>query len=129
MKASIAQLVEQAVTSLPDLAEAPEIASISTTVERTRDARHGDFATNIAMRLAKSAGRNPRDIAQAIIDQIPDSDLVDKVDIAGPGFINFHVSDRAFHNELEAILAQGKEYGRQSRHEAALTGWSSWFHC
>jgi arginyl-tRNA synthetase len=121
LKASIAKLVEQAVTSLPDLAEAPEIASISTTVERTRDARHGDFATNIAMRLAKSVGRNPRDIAQAIIDQLPDSELVDKVDIAGPGFINFHVSDRAFHNELEAILAQGEEYGRQPRRDEPKT--------
>jgi arginyl-tRNA synthetase len=121
LKASIAKLVEQAVTSLPDLAEAPEIASISTTVERTRDARHGDFATNIAMRLAKSVGRNPRDIAQAIIDQLPDSELVDKVDIAGPGFINFHVGDRAFHNELEAILAQGEEYGRQPRRDEPKT--------
>ena len=92
MKSSIAQLVEQAVSSLPELAEAPEVTSISATVERTRDARHGDFTTNIAMRLAKSQGKNPRDIATAIIDKLPESELVDKVEIAGPGFINFHVS-------------------------------------
>ena len=114
MKSSIAQLVEQAVTGLPDLAEAPDVTSIKTTVERTRDARHGDFTTNIAMRLAKSQGRKPRDIAQEIIDKIPQSELVDKIDIAGPGFINFHLSGVALHRELANVLQDGKCYGRQA---------------
>jgi arginyl-tRNA synthetase len=113
LKAKVAKLVEQAISSLPALAEAPEIASISTTVERTRDARHGDFTTNIAMRLAKSVGSNPRDIAQTIIDAIPGSELVESVEIAGPGFINFRLSNRAFHEELENILDTGSDYGRQ----------------
>lgn len=113
LKTSIAQLVTQAVTSLSDLADAPEIASISTTLERTRDARHGEFATNIAMRLAKSLGRNPRDIAAEIIDNLPESELVDKVEIAGPGFINFYVSAAALHGELGDILKNGSCYGRQ----------------
>ena len=113
MKSSIAQLVAQALASLPDLAEAPEITSINTTVERTRDARHGDFTTNIAMRLAKSLGKNPRDIASAIIDQLPESELVDKVEIAGPGFINFRVSAVALHHELANVLQQGTCYGHQ----------------
>ncbi len=113
MKSSIAQLVEQAINSLPDLAEAPEVSSVSTTVERTRDARHGHFTTNIAMRLAKSLGRNPRDIASAIIDELPESELVDKVEIAGPGFINFHVSSNALHHELASVLQQGKCYGHR----------------
>jgi len=114
LKSSIAQLVEQAVTGLPDLAEAPDVTSIKTTVERTRDARHGDFTTNIAMRLAKSQGRKPRDIAQEIIDKIPQSELVDKIDIAGPGFINFHLSGVALHRELANVLQDGKCYGRQA---------------
>ena len=113
MKSSIAQLVEQAVTSLPDLAEMPEVASIRTTVERTRDPQHGDFTTNIAMRLAKSLGRNPRDIASMIIDQMPASELVDKIEIAGPGFINFRVSSKALHDELAHVLQQGNCYGHQ----------------
>jgi len=113
LKSSIAQLVAQALASLPDLAEAPEVTSISTTVERTRDARHGDFTTNIAMRLAKSLGKNPRDIASAIIDQLPESELVDKVEIAGPGFINFRVSAVALHHELANVLQQGTCYGHQ----------------
>ncbi len=113
MKSSIAQLVEQAVANLPDLAEMPEVSSIRTTVERTRDPQHGDFTTNIAMRLAKSLGKNPRDIASMIIDQMPASELVDKIEIAGPGFINFRVSSKALHDELAHVLQQGSCYGHQ----------------
>jgi arginyl-tRNA synthetase len=113
LKYEIAELVEQALSNLQDFSEAPEIASVRTTVERTRDARHGDFTTNIAMRLAKSVGRNPRDIAQTIIDVLPGSELIDKVEIAGPGFINFHVSAIAFHREMASILDDGENYGRQ----------------
>lgn len=99
--------------SLPDLAEASEGDSLATTVERTRDPRHGDFTTNIAMRLGKSLGRNPRDIASLVIDHLPASDLVDEVEIAGPGFINFRVSAVALHRELAQILQQGIRYGHQ----------------
>ncbi len=106
-------MLEQTLSRMPDLSEAPEIASIRTTVERTRDPRHGDFTTNIAMRLAKAAGRKPREIAQSIIDALPDSELVDKVEIAGPGFINFHVSNTALHRELAGVLEDGENYGRQ----------------
>jgi len=113
LKNEIAKLVEQTLTGLPDFSDAPEIASVHSTVERTRDARHGDFTTNIAMRLAKSVGRNPRQIAQTIIDALPDSEIVDKVEIAGPGFINFHVSATAFHQELSRVLDDGERYGRQ----------------
>ena len=115
MKNEIAKLVEQTLNSLSDLSESSDIVSIHTTVERTRDPRHGDFTTNIAMRLAKSIGKNPREIAQSIVDAIPNSDFVDKVDIAGPGFINFHVSRVALQAELEEVLRQGVQYGRQER--------------
>ncbi len=113
MKSSISQLVEEALKSLPDLAESPEVSSVTTTVERTRDARHGDFTTNIAMRLGKAEGKNPRDIATAIIENIPESELVDKVELAGPGFINFHLSKIALHRELGEILQQDDRYGHQ----------------
>jgi arginyl-tRNA synthetase len=113
LKSSISQLVEEALKSLPDLAESPEVSSVTMTVERTRDARHGDFTTNIAMRLGKSEGKNPRDIATAIIEKIPESELVNKVELAGPGFINFHLSRIALHRELGEILQQGDRYGHQ----------------
>ena len=113
MRSDIAELVAQAIGAIPDYASAPEVASIGSTVERTRDARHGDFTTNIAMRLAKSVGRNPREIAQTVIDALPNSEIVDAVEIAGPGFINFRLGDTAFHREIEAILEKGTDYGRQ----------------
>jgi len=113
LKNSIAQLIARAVDDLPEITDAPELASITVSVERTRDARHGDFASNIAMRLAKSAGRNPRELAQLIIDKLPPSALVDKVDIAGPGFINFFVSKAAFHQSIVGILGAGENYGRR----------------
>jgi len=115
MKHIVAQLVTDALAGLPELAKAAADLSIEGTVERTRDASHGDFATNIAMRLAKPARKNPREIATSIVAALSDSADVDKIDIAGPGFINFHLSLTAFHAELEGILQQGEKYGRQSR--------------
>ncbi len=113
MKLLVANLVNDALASLPELKEAAAELSLESTVERTRDASHGDFATNIAMRLAKSARKNPRDIAARIIAALADDDTVDKVEIAGPGFINFYLSPAAFHTEIESILGQGENYGRQ----------------
>jgi arginyl-tRNA synthetase len=113
VKSSIAELLGQALAAMPDIDDAPEFASLSTTVERTRDPRHGDFASNVAMRLAKSAGRKPRDLAAEIIERLPASELISKAEIAGPGFINFHVGPAAFHQEIAAILDDPEGYGRQ----------------
>ena len=117
MKHIVAELLQTALEGLPKLAEAATDLAIADTVERTRDASHGDFASNIAMRLAKAARKSPRDIAASIIDALGDSPVVNKVEIAGPGFINFHLSPSAFHTELETILASGEDYGRQSPRE------------
>lgn len=81
-------------------------------VSRTRDATHGDFSTNLAMMLAKPAKRVPREIAQALLDAIPKHDSVKKVEIAGPGFINFFVSDDALSLVVRHIHEQGQTYGR-----------------
>ena len=112
MKNSIAQLVARAVNGLPELAEIAETTSFEVSVERTRDPKHGDFACNIAMRLAKSVGRNPRELAQTIIDGLPASELIEKVAIAGPGFINIYVSKAAFHESTASILERGDQYGQ-----------------
>jgi arginyl-tRNA synthetase len=113
MKQIVAQLVANAIASLPELADAAAGLSVETTVERTRDASHGDFASNIAMRLAKPARKSPRDIAASLVEAIGDNEVVDKIEIAGPGFINFYLSPAAFHAELESILDAGEAYGRQ----------------
>ncbi len=113
MKTLVAKLVQDALATLPELADAVADLALETTVERTRDPSHGDFATNVAMRLAKPARMNPRALAEKIVAAMPPSDDVDKMDIAGPGFINIHLSAAAFHEAVVAILEQEFEYGRQ----------------
>ncbi|MDX2410423.1 MAG: arginine--tRNA ligase, partial [Woeseiaceae bacterium] len=117
MKLIVAQLLQDALADMPELADAVGNLSIESTVERTRDASHGDFASNIAMRLAKPAGKNPRELAAMFVEQIGGSDQIDKVDIAGPGFINFHLSAAAFHAEILSILSSSTDYGRQAHKE------------
>jgi arginyl-tRNA synthetase len=117
MKHIVANLVSEALQTLPELAAAAADLSIETTVERTRDASHGDFASNIAMRLAKPARKNPREIAASIVEALGENEQVLKVDIAGPGFINFHMSPVAFHSELKTILELGATYGHRARKE------------
>ena len=115
MKHIVAKLLENALASQPELGEVAAGLSAATTIERTRDPAHGDLASNIAMRLAKPAKKNPREIATALIETLSDDSNIDKVEIAGPGFINFHLSPAAFHAELEAIIEQGEAYGTQPR--------------
>ena len=113
MKQLIAQFLDAALDRTPELRPLIGELMLETTIERTRDTAHGDFASNLAMRLAKPAGRKPRELAEAVVAQMPESALLDRVEIAGPGFINFHLVDRAFHDELENMLEQGENYGRQ----------------
>jgi len=115
MKQIVANLVNDALKTLPELSEAAAELEIATTVERTRDANHGDFACNVAMRLAKPARKNPREIAASLVEALGNNEQIAKVEIAGPGFINFHLSPAAFHAELKTILDNGSEYGRQAK--------------
>ena len=112
MKQQLEQLLLQAVRGLVGgpLPEAPDAATV--TVERTKDPKHGDFATNVAMRLAKPARRNPRELAQAIINALPPNALVARTEVAGAGFINFFLKTDAYSQELAKISEQGDRYGR-----------------
>jgi len=80
-------------------------------LERTRDTRHGDFTSNIALRLAKKLGQRPREFAVEIIASLPASPLIEKVEVAGPGFINFTLAANAYQQELARILEEGASYG------------------
>jgi arginyl-tRNA synthetase len=112
LKYLIENLVRGALAALPEELRSLDITPGSATIERTRDTTHGDFACNIAMQLAKAAKRKPRELAQAIVAALPASDLVAKVEIAGPGFINFFVSPAGYHQELLRVLDEGAAYGR-----------------
>ncbi|MGH2636123.1 MAG: arginine--tRNA ligase [Actinomycetota bacterium] len=81
-------------------------------LERPRQREHGDFATNIALVLAKRAGRPARDVAEAIRDHLPPSDLIEFAEVAGPGFLNLRVSDAWLHAALRAAVDRGEAYGR-----------------
>jgi arginyl-tRNA synthetase len=81
-------------------------------VERSRDNQHGDFASNVALVLAKVAKRAPRELAQEIIGALPSSEHIERVEIAGPGFINFFLKPGAILNTVTQILAEKAHYGR-----------------
>src|ERR1700722_1808583 len=83
-------------------------------VEPTREAAHGDMATNAAMVLAKEAGRKPRELADAIAAKLRAEDIVAKVEVAGPGFINLTLKPAAWLDALRAVLREGADYGRSS---------------
>jgi len=83
-------------------------------VEPPKDASHGDMATNAAMVLAKEARAKPRDLADKIADRLRADPIVEKVDVAGPGFINLTLKTSAWFGALRTVLAQGKSYGRSA---------------
>lgn len=83
-------------------------------VENAKDKKHGDFATNLAMMLTKPVGKPPRDVAQLIIDNLPDSPVITKVEIAGPGFINFFVDESAKFEVIKKVLTEKESFGRSS---------------
>jgi len=80
-------------------------------LERTRSQDHGDFATNLAMTLAKHSNLPPRELAQAMIDNLPRSRQIEKMEIAGPGFINFYLQHRALTGAVNDVLRQREQYG------------------
>ncbi|MEG1077917.1 MAG: arginine--tRNA ligase [Pseudomonas sp.] len=108
MKDTIRQLIQQALTQLVTDGVLPEGLTPAIQVENARDKTHGDFASNIAMMLAKPAGMKPRDLAEKIIAALPADEQVSKVEIAGPGFLNFFQNTQALAARLDAALADAK---------------------
>ena len=84
----------------------------SVVIDRTKDAQHGDYASNIALQLARTLKRKPRDIAEALVKALPASPFIEKTDIAGAGFINFFLKPAFKQQRVKDILAQGDAYGR-----------------
>ena len=79
-------------------------------VESTNDSSHGDYSSNIAMQLSGVLGKNPREIAQVLVDSFEKGEEIERVEIAGPGFINFYVSNQYLVNEANEILRLGEDY-------------------
>jgi arginyl-tRNA synthetase len=111
LKNNIEDLISQAVNKLQQQGMLDASLQPKIQVTRTRDVAHGDFASNISMILAKAAGRNPRDLAQSLIDALPDNEHVHKVEIAGPGFINFFIHQLTTLDIIRTILDRGERFG------------------
>ena len=80
-------------------------------IEHSRDTAHGDYSTNVAMRSCRLFGMKPRDLAEKLISEMK-SDAIEKIEIAGPGFINFFLKKDALQSVIEKVLEQGDSYGR-----------------
>ena len=106
LKEQIALLVGEALEVI-----APD-APVSLEIERPKNAAHGDFSSNAAMQLARPLKRNPRELAQLILTELPKSPLIARAEIAGAGFINFHLAPAAWHGVVSQIRAAGAQYGR-----------------
>jgi len=114
MKHELEELLANAVHRLQVDGRLPGDISAAIHVERTRDRSHGDFASNVAMLLGKDAGRRPRELAEEIVAAVSQSGAVRKVEIAGPGFINFYLDSSAYHKVIAEIIALGEQFGRSS---------------
>ena len=107
IRSHIADLLRVALKSL-----APEAAETPIVLDRPKQASHGDFASNLALQIAKPLKRAPRDVAQLLVSELPASPWVEKTEIAGPGFINFTLKASAKLKIVGDVLAAGAAFGR-----------------
>lgn len=112
LKQQLRTLVADALSSLIDDDSLPAIDLPEINIERTRQKDHGDFSCNAAMVLAKHARCAPRVLAQLIVDRLPASSIVAKVELAGPGFINFFLTDEPLYQVVRDVISEGRNFGK-----------------
>ncbi len=111
MKNALIALVQSAIESLKTSAIIEQSIAIQISVEHSRQDKFGDYACNIALALAKQTNKNPRELAQLIIDNLPENQLINKTEIAGPGFINFYLNNASQQQIIADILQQQQQFG------------------
>lgn len=111
MRAHIEELIHQAIGYLKRDEQLPRDCEPEFQVDPPRDPTHGDYACNVALILARQAQRKPREIAEMILKRMPASKRVERIEIAGPGFLNFHASDHHLHSIVREAIAAGVRYG------------------
>lgn len=114
MKAVVETWLNEVLTHLKANEIIPKDFNAKINVTHTKDESHGDFASNLALMLAKPAKKAPREIAELIVKTLGDKTEIDKMEIAGPGFINFFLSQSASTQVIESILSKGKSFGRSN---------------
>ena len=118
MTISTRKLVSDLVQAALDSAQASgllpqaEIADLS--IERPRTAENGDFSCSLAMKLARPMRMNPRAIGEAIVESLPESDAIGRVWVAGPGFVNFELSDDWLRSQVNAVIEAGESFGNSN---------------
>jgi arginyl-tRNA synthetase len=112
LKQIINDLIAQALLELAQASQIPAELSVNIQVTPARDASQGDYASNIALMLAKPTAMAPRALAELIVGRLPAVDAIEKVEVAGPGFINFFVASSTSHSVIRRILEQGEDFGR-----------------
>lgn len=115
MNTAIQSALDTAIDSLKQQGVLPQDFENNSSLSRTRDRSHGDFASNIAMIASKVAGQKPRDLAEKILTALPQVDVISKAEIAGPGFINFFLNDDQRFAVLDQILALGSQFGQSQQ--------------
>lgn len=111
MKQTIQDLIAQALADLQQSDVLPTNLQTDIQVTPSKDPSQGDFASNIAMMLAKAAGKPPRELADLIVAQLGTHEAIEKVEVAGPGFINFFVPSVTGHSVINDVLQQGETFG------------------
>jgi len=111
LKQIIHDLIAQALQALQQSAGLPSDLNFNIQVTPAKEASQGDFASNIALTLARPAGMAPRALAEAIVEQLPGDTNIDRVEVAGPGFINFFINSATSHGILLNIKEQGARFG------------------
>ena len=112
LKQKLTDLITEAVRQAQKAGKLPTVALPEVTIERPQNPDHGDYAANLPLRLARSIGTNPMNIAREIVPFIPPSDEIERVAAAPPGFLNFTLRDTWLAKQVEAIRSAGDAYGR-----------------
>lgn len=111
MKVTAELLIKQSLDALQQSGDLPEDLTYEIKIDRSRDSNHGDFATNIALMLAKASGLPPRKLAELIVNNIPQHALVERLEIAGPGFINFFMRATELAQVISTAIKEGENFG------------------
>lgn len=114
MKSELSELLNSAIQQLIADGTLNSECAYKIVLQNTKDKAHGDLASNLAMMLAKPAGLSPRLLAEKIIAAIDENSLIERAEIAGPGFINFFISENSVRDQLKLILDKGSEFGQSN---------------
>lgn len=112
IRGSLQKVIDEAIAAAVSDGSLPLDTAPESALERPRDEANGDWASTVAMRSAKMAKMAPRDVAQIIVDHIPENEIIESVDIAGPGFINIRLADSQLQEVIRVVRTEGDAYGR-----------------